>query len=101
MVRFVGGVDSVMSRILGIVAALLVSVGLLVAGDNPPKTSDKPAPLPDYSKPHSHIPFLFYPYVPRPVPQNDFSNSSRMGADRKSTRLNSSHVSESRMPSSA
>ena len=35
--------------------------------------------------------------------RNDFSNTLEFDAttDRKSTRLNSSHVSESRMPSSA
>ena len=33
--------------------------------------------------------------------QNAFANTSSSMVDRKSTRLNSSHVSESRMPSSA
>ena len=35
------------------------------------------------------------------MPDIDYSKVKGAGADRKSTRLNSSHVSESRMPSSA
>ena len=38
---------------------------------------------------------------PAPVLQNTKSQTATIHADRKSTRLNSSHVSESRMPSSA
>jgi outer membrane protein len=39
----------------------------------------KAAKLPDYSKPHSHLPDLFFPYVPRSVPAPNFSNTERMG----------------------
>src|SRR5947209_14841076 len=39
----------------------------------------KPAKLPDYSKPHSHIPDLFFPYIPRGVPPPNFNNTNRMG----------------------
>ena len=36
-----------------------------------------------------------------PAPQNDAAGQSDVAEDRKSTRLNSSHSGESRMPSSA
>jgi outer membrane protein len=42
-------------------------------------STPKQLKLPDYSKPHSHIPDLFFPYVPRSVPPPNFNNTDRMG----------------------
>ena len=45
--------------------------------------------------------FLGGPSTGAPPPPASFTGEERRGVDRKSTRLNSSHMSESRMPSSA
>jgi len=66
-----------MRRIL--IAVLLVGGMLLVAAAGEDTGASKPAKLADYSKPHSHIPNLFFPYVPRGVPPPTFSNTDRMG----------------------
>src|SRR5438874_3781557 len=51
------------------------------------KNAASPARLPDYSKPHSHIPNLFFPYFPRSVPPPSFSNTDRMGRTIKDGKL--------------
>src|SRR6266404_9462195 len=63
---------------------LLIAILLLGGMISPPAPAeDTNAPsapkLPDYSKPHSHIPNLFFPYVPRGVPPPSFNNTDRMG----------------------
>src|SRR5438270_9486850 len=67
-----------MRRCFKAVAMLLTL--LLVASCSADDThAPKQTKLPDYSKPHSHIPDLFFPYIPRSVPAPNFSNTERMG----------------------
>src|SRR5882724_13147352 len=63
-----------------ILIAFLLLGGMLSA---PASAEDTNAPsaakLPDFSKPHSHIPNLFFPFVPGGVPPPNFNNTDRMG----------------------
>src|SRR4051812_45415889 len=52
---------------------------LLTAAAADDASTPKTSKLPDYSKPHSHIPDLFFPYIPRGVPPPSFNNTERMG----------------------
>src|SRR3954470_5682567 len=62
-------------RAVAILFTLLPLVPCLAQDSSTPKQLN----LPDYSKPHSHIPNLFFPYVPHSVPAPNFSNTERMG----------------------
>src|SRR5438270_2203745 len=59
-----------------VIALTLALVSCAFADDS---NAPKQTKLPDYSKPHSHIPDLFFPYIPRGVPPPNFNNTNRMG----------------------
>jgi len=62
-------------RALVMVCTLSLASSVFADDTNAPKQTR----LPDYSKPHSHIPDLFFPYAPRSVPPPNFNNTDRMG----------------------
>jgi outer membrane protein len=76
--------ELMMSRIL---TTLLGATMLLACAWADDANTAKPAKLPDYSRPHSHIPDLFFPYVPRSVPAPNFTNTTRMGRVLKDGKL--------------
>jgi outer membrane protein len=75
-----------MDRIL--IAIVVVGAAILSASAFAEDPSAAKTPkLTDYSQPHSHIPNLFFPYVPRGVPPPSFDNTDRMGRTIKDGKL--------------
>jgi outer membrane protein len=64
------------SRALAILSFMFLLLGASLHAED--ATAAKQTKLPDYSKPHSHLPDLFFPYVPRGVPPPNFTNTDRM-----------------------
>src|SRR5437763_14669167 len=62
-----------------LITILLCGMTMLSAAAADDTKTPKSSALPDYSKPHSHIPDLFFPYIPRSVPPPNFTNTDRMG----------------------
>ncbi|MFL6300397.1 MAG: TolC family protein [Terriglobales bacterium] len=58
--------------------AMFVTVFLLPFCFADDANAPKQTRPPDYSKPHSHIPDFFFPYIPRGVPPPNFTNTDRM-----------------------